>query len=94
LHSRSADDEEALRWPLTHEEALRPDGRRLSDVLNGPQMRSMRLIGNSNPRYHWRQYWKTEEELRKMKKPMCVAVLLISRGLVALSDDLISDSSR
>jgi hypothetical protein len=44
--------------------------RRASIVLNGPQMRSMRLIGNSNPRYQWRQYWKTEEELKRMKKPM------------------------
>lgn len=44
--------------------------RRQKEVLNGPQMRSMRLIGHSNPRYRWAQYWKTEEELKKMKKPM------------------------
>ena len=44
--------------------------RRLSAVLLGPQMRSQRLIGNSNPRYRWDRYWKTEEELKKMKKPM------------------------
>lgn len=49
---------------------LTMEDRRASLVLNGPQMRSMRLIGNSNPRYRWRQYWKTEEELKKMKKPM------------------------
>ena len=37
-------------------------------VFNTPQMRSMRLIGKSNPRYRWGQYWKTDEELKKMKK--------------------------
>ncbi|KAF2158191.1 hypothetical protein K461DRAFT_219628 [Myriangium duriaei CBS 260.36] len=35
-----------------------------------PQMRSQRLIGNANPRYRWEQYWKSEEELKKMKKPI------------------------
>lgn len=35
-----------------------------------PQMRSMRLIGQNNPRYHWHKYFKTEEELKKMKKPI------------------------
>jgi hypothetical protein len=44
--------------------------RRLSAVLNGPQMRSQRLIGNSNPRYRWARYWKTEEELKTFRKPM------------------------
>jgi len=29
------------------------EDRRLSLVLMGPQMRSQRLIGNSNPRYKW-----------------------------------------
>ncbi|KAF2841631.1 cation diffusion facilitator 10 [Patellaria atrata CBS 101060] len=44
--------------------------RRLShaEMLNTPQMRSMRLIGNANPRYKWEQYYKTEGELKKMKK--------------------------
>lgn len=46
------------------------EDRRLSVILNGPQMRSQRLIGNSNPRYKWERYWKTEEELQKMKKPL------------------------
>lgn len=32
------------------------DERRLSIILNGPQMRSQRLIGNSNPRYKWGEY--------------------------------------
>lgn len=44
--------------------------RRLSEIIFGPQMRSMRLIGNSNPRYQWERYWKTEAELQKMSKPM------------------------
>ncbi|KAH8602863.1 hypothetical protein B0O99DRAFT_604530 [Bisporella sp. PMI_857] len=44
--------------------------RRLSLILNGPQMRSQRLIGNSNPRYRWERYWKTEEELKTFKKPV------------------------
>jgi hypothetical protein len=48
----------------------RSEERRLSAVLLGPQMRSQRLIGNSNPRYRWERYWKTEEELKTMKKPM------------------------
>lgn len=46
----------------------RPD----RSVLDHPNMRYMRLIGNSNPRYEWEQYRKTPEELRKMKKPMFV----------------------
>lgn len=46
--------------------------RRASQVLNNPQMRSMRLIGNSNPRYNWKRYWKTEEELKQFKKPLFV----------------------
>lgn len=35
-----------------------------------PQMRSQRLIGNSNPRYKWEKYYKSEDELGKMKKPI------------------------
>ncbi|WDK18873.1 cation efflux family protein [Colletotrichum graminicola] len=42
--------------------------RRLSELIFGPQMRSMRLIGNSNPRYQWERYWKTEAELEAMPK--------------------------
>ncbi|RFU25476.1 hypothetical protein B7463_g10858, partial [Scytalidium lignicola] len=48
----------------------RTDDRRMSAVLMGPQMRSQRLIGNSNPRYRWERYWKTEEELKNMRKPI------------------------
>ncbi|RMD44213.1 hypothetical protein DV735_g787, partial [Chaetothyriales sp. CBS 134920] len=49
------------------------DPRRASigpEILMTPQMRSMRLIGNSNPRYRWQQYYKTEEELNQMRKPI------------------------
>ncbi|KIN04776.1 hypothetical protein OIDMADRAFT_39263 [Oidiodendron maius Zn] len=52
------------------EDFRRSDERRLSAMLNGPQMRSQRLIGNSNPRYRWERYWKTKDELRAMKKPI------------------------
>lgn len=43
------------------------EDRRLSAILHGPHVRSMRLIGNSSPRYRWQRYWKTEEQLRHMK---------------------------
>jgi cation diffusion facilitator family transporter len=49
------------------------DPRKMSfdpEILMTPQMRSMRLIGNSNRRYKWQQYYKTEAELKKMKKPI------------------------
>ncbi|ELR03421.1 hypothetical protein VC83_06923 [Pseudogymnoascus destructans] len=65
------DDEEVgerLSWRWDSEES--PQMRRASSVLYGPQMRSMRLIGNSNPRYNWTRYWKTEEELKLMKQPI------------------------
>lgn len=63
-NSRGDDDSEVFR---------RNEERRLSMVLNGPQMRSQRLIGNSNPRYRWGRYWKTEDELKTMRKPMYVS---------------------
>jgi cation diffusion facilitator family transporter len=46
------------------------DERRLSQILNSDAVRSMRLIGNSNPQYNWERYWKTEEELKALKKPI------------------------
>ncbi|KAH7034911.1 uncharacterized protein B0I36DRAFT_360372 [Microdochium trichocladiopsis] len=46
------------------------DERRMNDVLHSEQMRSMRLIGNSNPRYRWERYWKTEEQLQYFRKPL------------------------
>ena len=63
IRRNSNDDTDELRRSLA-------DERRLSVILNGPQMRSQRLIGSSNPRYKWEKYWKTEEQLKIMKKPM------------------------
>ncbi|RMZ82833.1 hypothetical protein DV737_g1864, partial [Chaetothyriales sp. CBS 132003] len=82
LHSvDSTDDEE--RGPLDGALEISPwrrptyhsdtDPRRASvgpEILMTPQMRSMRLIGNSNPRYRWQRYYKTEEQLRQMRKPI------------------------
>ncbi|KAI4202879.1 MAG: hypothetical protein LQ350_002250 [Teloschistes chrysophthalmus] len=50
----------------------RPERREsnASEVLLTPQMRSMRLIGNPNPRYQWEKYYTVEDELKKMKKPI------------------------
>ncbi|KIH92751.1 cation diffusion facilitator [Sporothrix brasiliensis 5110] len=45
------------------------DERRLSAILNNPQMRSMRLIGKAK-RYRWERYWKTAEQLCTMTKPL------------------------
>lgn len=47
--------------------------RRMShaaSILGTPQMRSQRLIGNSNPRYKWEQYFKSDEELKSLSKPV------------------------
>ncbi|KAA6416093.1 MAG: cation efflux family [Lasallia pustulata] len=46
------------------------DSRKGEDARMTPQMRSMRLIGNSNPRYQWHRYYKSEEELKGMKKSL------------------------
>jgi hypothetical protein len=54
------------------DELPRRDERRMSALLNSSHMRSMRLIGNSNPRYRWERYWKTEAELAAMPKHMFV----------------------
>jgi len=59
------------------EDFNRGEERRLSAVLNGPFARSQRLIGNSNPRYQWERYWKTEEEMKTMKKPMQAWFLIL-----------------
>ena len=62
--------------PSPAKSRLSKTGIRLSGVSEGgqvlmtPQMRSMRLIGNNNPRYQWEQYYKSDEELKKMKKPL------------------------
>lgn len=50
-----------------------PTDRRSSvgpELLATPQMRSMRLIGNSNPRYRWERYYKTEQDLKQYKRPI------------------------
>jgi cation diffusion facilitator family transporter len=49
---------------------LLKDERRMSRILNGPQFRSLNLIGKSNPRYRWESYWKHEHELVELKKPI------------------------
>lgn len=49
-----------------------------ANVLMTPQMRSDRLIGNSNPRYRWERYYKTEKELGRLKKPLYVEVVRLS----------------
>ncbi|KAI5866449.1 hypothetical protein GGS23DRAFT_550742 [Durotheca rogersii] len=75
------DDEEsallAPMYPYPHSELddeshrrSQLDERRLNQLLHSSPMRSMRLIGNSNPRYKWARYWKTEEELSSMRKPI------------------------
>lgn len=56
---------------LDHHDLI--EERRLShaaEVLMTPQMRSMRLIGNSNPRYRWQRYYKTPEQLKGYSKPL------------------------
>ncbi|KAJ9605058.1 hypothetical protein H2200_010448 [Cladophialophora chaetospira] len=70
----SHDDAEVMSTPRKRTiSASDVDPRRMSlgpEILMTPQMRSMRLIGQNNPRYHWHKYFKTEEELKQMKKPL------------------------
>lgn len=72
--SSNEDDLESYRHGLTMPWGDRDrDEHRASivaSILNTPQMRSQRLIGNSNPRYKWEKYYKSEEELKRMKKPI------------------------
>jgi hypothetical protein len=55
--ARLSDEEQTSgTGPLRLSSREAGDGRRMSvgaEVLLTPQMRSMRLIGNSNPRYRW-----------------------------------------
>ncbi|KAL5615486.1 hypothetical protein BROUX41_005531 [Berkeleyomyces rouxiae] len=47
------------------------DGRRLSQIIAGSGMRSMRMIGgNENPRYNWEQYWTKQEKLQQYSPPL------------------------
>ncbi|KXX81699.1 Metal tolerance protein 4 [Madurella mycetomatis] len=50
------------------DESTRREERRMSAILNSSHVRSMRLIGNSNPRYRWERYWRSEAELAAMPK--------------------------
>lgn len=59
----SSDEDAAPRRSLYEE-------RRLSAVLMSQPVRSMRLIGNSNPRYRWERYWKTSGQLNEMRGPI------------------------
>ncbi|PQE12733.1 cation diffusion facilitator 10 protein [Rutstroemia sp. NJR-2017a BBW] len=56
------DEEEQVSLGDDRDDNARSEERRLSAVLNGPQMRSQRLIGNSNPRYKG----GTEEDKKKV----------------------------
>jgi len=67
IRHRGREEEEAAAEGI-EDETQRRDERRLSAILNSDNMRSMRLIGNTNPRYRWEQYWKTQEELAAMPK--------------------------
>ncbi len=72
-HGVSVDELEPLRKRRSAHSPMEIDARRMSlgpEILNTPPMRSMRLIGQSNPRYFWHKYYKTEEELARMKKPI------------------------
>lgn len=62
LGRATPDDEEAVRtsYDSDREDLTRNDDR--GHMLHREEMRSQRLIGNSNPRYRWERYWKTEEE--------------------------------
>lgn len=92
----TTDDEEPVPRRFSQdgdiEDFRRSDERRLSAVLNGPQMRSQRLIGKSNPRYRWERYWKTEEELKTLRKPMFVP-LCIALSNMAPDTNIIDGST-
>jgi cation diffusion facilitator family transporter len=64
----SDDDFDELRHSLMAQDLA--SERRASigaHALHTPQMRSQRLIGNSNPRYRWERYFKTKDELKQYK---------------------------
>lgn len=67
------DADESTRLLRHHSDSPRrptAEERRLSQIIFSPQMRSMRLIGNSNPRYQWDRYWRTQDQLKSMTKPL------------------------
>ena len=67
---------QVLSFSLPHWASEDDRLRRMSTIgsipasLVTPEMRSQRLIGNSNPRYKWEQYWKTEKQLKAMSKSL------------------------
>ncbi|KAK3202359.1 hypothetical protein GRF29_161g970612 [Pseudopithomyces chartarum] len=66
----SDDDMDDFRNSLLAQDMASERERRASigaAALHTPEMRSQRLIGNSNPRYRWDHYFKTEEELKQYK---------------------------
>lgn len=69
-----AQDEETAHLAASSNEdditRLLANEQRLSQILHGPQARSMNLIGKSNPRYRWEKYWTREEELQTLSKPL------------------------
>ncbi|KJZ76542.1 hypothetical protein HIM_03878 [Hirsutella minnesotensis 3608] len=72
-HRYGSEDEEAVVWTRHDDddiERLLRDETRLTQILQGPQARSLNLLGKSNPRYRWERYWKNEDELKAMEKPM------------------------
>lgn len=71
IRHRGREEEESLAEGADDEQARR-DERRMSAILNSSNMRSMRLIGSSNPRYCWERYWKTDAELSAMSKDLFV----------------------
>ena len=71
IRHRGREEEEGV-GEGPEDELARRDDRRMSAILNSSHMRSMRLIGNSSPRYCWERYWKTEDELATMSKNLFV----------------------
>ncbi|KAI4254882.1 MAG: hypothetical protein LQ352_002853 [Teloschistes flavicans] len=67
--ARDADQKNASPASNRHGRPERRESN-ASEVLLTPQMRSMRLIGNPNPRYQWETYYTLEDELKKMRKPI------------------------
>ncbi|KAL8661834.1 MAG: hypothetical protein Q9202_005260 [Teloschistes flavicans] len=67
--ARDADQKNASPASNRHGRPERRESN-ASEVLLTPQMRSMRLIGNPNPRYQWEKYYTVEDELKKMRKPI------------------------
>lgn len=69
-HTSTESEPAHLGHDIEAQSLLSEDDRRRMSVLMTPQMRSQRLIGNSNPRYHWGQYWTTDGQLSKMNKKL------------------------